>query len=143
MALILILAVVLTSLFAACYKVAAHRRCNLPAVNLWFYIGSTASMGVYIVLKHRLDFNLPALLLGLTTGVCLFLATLSFFHHMKRGQLSASWTVISLSVGFPVLASILVWHEHPDPKQIVGMVLMVVALLLFGWHENTVGKGEI
>jgi drug/metabolite transporter (DMT)-like permease len=45
-------------------------------------------------------------------------------------------------VGFPVAASILAWHEIPSPKQTVGLVLIVIALLLFGRHEATGGKRE-
>jgi drug/metabolite transporter (DMT)-like permease len=55
---------------------------------------------------------------------------------MKFGQLSVSWTVISLAVAFPVVASIFFWHEIPTAKQMVGLVLIVIALLLFGHNES-------
>lgn len=132
----LILSILFNTLFAACYKIAALKNCRLESVNLWLYVGAVATLLVITALKHHLAFNAQALRLGIISGIVLYFATLSFFHHMKFGQLSASWTVISLSVAFPVLASIFIWHETPSPKQIVGMALIMVALVLFGHHES-------
>ena len=136
MAVFLALSVVFNTLFASCYKVAVRRGCNLQAVNVWVYVGSTATILAYILLKRQLPMNANALLLGVGAGIMVYFATLSFFHHMTRGQLSASWTVISLAVGFPVLASIFLWGEHPTLKQTIGMGLIVIALILFGRHET-------
>jgi uncharacterized membrane protein len=141
MAAFLILSIVFNTLFASCYKVAVRRNCNLQIVNVWVYVGSTGTVIAYILLKHKLGYNSPALAMGIVAGVLVFFATLSFFYHMKRGQLSASWTVISLSIGFPVLASIFAWHERPTEKQIVGMALIVIALVLFGRHETSGNNG--
>jgi len=137
MAVFLALSIVFNTVFASCYKVAVRRNCNLQAVNVWVYVGSTATILSYILVKRHLPMNVSALLLGVAVGLMVFFATLTFFHHMTRGQLSASWTVISLAVGFPVLASIFLWGEHPSVKQTIGMLLIVVALILFGRHETT------
>jgi uncharacterized membrane protein len=72
----------------------------------------------------------------------LYVSTLAFFRHMKFGQLSVSWTVISLAVAFPVIASIFLWHEIPTAKQVAGLVLIVIALLLFGHHESSLEASE-
>lgn len=131
----LILSILFTTAFAASYKVAAQKNCNLQVVNVWVYISSTIAVAGYIALKGHLAYNTVALILGAVAGTMVFFATLTFFYHIQNGKLSASWTVISLSIGFPVLASIIAWHEHPSLKQIVGLVLIVVALVLFGRHE--------
>jgi drug/metabolite transporter (DMT)-like permease len=132
----LILSIVLTTLFASCYKIAARLNCNLDAVNLWMYVGSTASIVAVIISKHHLSAGTHALYLGTAAGVMLYVSTLAFFRHMKFGQLSVSWTVISLAVAFPVVASIFLWHEIPSAKQVAGLVLIVIALLLFGRNES-------
>lgn len=134
----LALSIITTTLFAACYKVAVEKQCNLLRVNTWVYIGSLATILIYILIKGHLAFNLHAALLGAFAGIAAFIATLTFFIHIQSGQLSASWTVISLALAFPVLASICIWHEHPTPKQAVGLALIVVALILFGRKE--IGK---
>ena len=137
MEIFLALTIVFNAVFASCYKVAIRRNCNLQAVNVWVYVGATVTVLAYILMKRHLAMNVSALLLGMGAGMMAFFTTLAFFHHMKRGQLSASWTVISLSVGFPVLASIFLWGEHPSTKQIIGMGLIVLALILFGRHETS------
>ncbi len=139
MAAFLILSIVFNTLFAASYKLAVRRNCNLDAVNVWVYLGSTVTMIAYIALKGKLPYNPQALAMGVIGGFMVFFATLTFFYHMKFGQLSASWTVISLSIGFPVFASIFAWHEHPSPRQTVGLALIVIALVLFGRHEKSNG----
>ncbi|HET6452856.1 MAG TPA: EamA family transporter [Armatimonadota bacterium] len=142
MSVFLVLTVVFSVVFASCYKIAVRRNCNLHVVNVWVYVGSTATVLAYILIKRELSMNAGALLLGIVAGVLAFFSTLSFFHHMKRGQLSASWTVISLAVGIPVLASIFLWGEHPTMKQTIGMVLIVAALVLFGRHETSNGRSS-
>lgn len=122
-------------MFATCYKVAVHRKCNLHVVNTWMYAGSTTTILVYMLVRAQFHFHVMAIVLGLIAGVIGFFASWTFFLHMQKGVLSASWTVISLSVAFPVLASMLIWHEHPNPRQAVGLVLISIALLLFGRHE--------
>ena len=139
MGVFLMLSVAFYTLFASSYKIAVRRNCNLQVVNVWIYVGSLATMAVYVLLKRQIVFNEAAFLMGIVSGVMVYFATLSFFYHMTRGQLSTSWTVISLSIAFPVLASILAWGEHPSPRQTVGMVLIVIALVLFGRHESSNG----
>lgn len=139
MAIFLILSIAFNTLFASSYKIAARKDCNLQVVNVWMYIGSLGTLVIYWLIKHSLPMNREALLLGVVAGLLAYVATLTFFLHIRKGQLSASWTVISLSVAFPVLASIFLWHEHPSVKQLIGMVLIVIALVLFGRHETTNG----
>lgn len=141
MAVFLILSIAFNTVFAVSYKVAAQKKCNLEMVNIWMYAGSLVTIAAYVLLKRHLEFNTPALYLGIAAGITAYFTTLAFFYHIKHGQLSASWTVISLSVAFPVLASIFIWHERPSIKQLIGLVLIVVALLLFGRHETSKSEG--
>lgn len=132
----LIFAIIFNTLFASCYKIAANKQCNLQVVNLWLYIGSTLTIVVYVFIKGDITLQPVVLLMGIAAGFLAYFSTLSFFHHMKQGQLSASWTVISLSIGFPVFASIFFWQELPTVKQSIGLVLIVIALVLFGRKET-------
>jgi drug/metabolite transporter (DMT)-like permease len=127
--------IVATALFATCYKVAINQKCNLQAVNAWVYVGSAGTIILYMLIKGHAEFHPMAVGLGAMTGIATFFATLTFFLHMQKGQLASSWTVISLSLAFPVTASILIWHEHPTPRQVVALILIAVALVLFGRRE--------
>lgn len=139
MVLFLILSIIFNTGFAMSYKIATRRNSNVQAVNVWMYIGSTLTVITYILIKHELSLNIQAIILGSISGFMVFFATLAFFYHIGYGQLSASWTVISLAIAFPVLASIFVWHEQPNQKQIAGLVLITFALILFGRHETRNG----
>lgn len=141
MTFLLILSIIFFTIFALCYKIAAHIKSNIQVVNVWSYIGSTITVLAYVLIKFQLSFNNKALILGLVTGIIVFFSTISFFYHIRKGQLSTSWTVINLScIGFPVVASILVWHEQPSLKQYIGLALIVIALILFGRGETIKGK---
>lgn len=138
----IICTILLSTLFASGYKVAVHQKCNLQIVNMWVYIGATSTILTYSLFRGHIPFNLHACLLGVATGVAGYFATLTFFIHITRGQLSTSWTVISLSLAFPVMASILIWHEHPSPRQFAGFFLIVIALFCFGHHEMKNGDTQ-
>ena len=132
---LIILSVVFSAVFALSYKVAVHKNCNLQVVNAWMYVGGFLTMLAFLLIKGHFIYHPMAVILAASSGILSFTATLTFFLHINEGQLSVSWTVISLSAAFPVLASILIWHEQPSPKQIIGLILVVAALILFGRKE--------
>ena len=132
---ILILCIITSALFALCYKAATHRNSDLHVVNAWMYVGGLVVMSVVILIKGHLAYHPTAIILGGLSGILSFAATLTFFLHIGKGQLSVSWTVISLSAAFPILASIFIWHEQPSIKQAIGLILVIAALILFGRKE--------
>ncbi len=138
----LILSIVFGSIFASCYKLAAVKKCTPGVVNVWLYTGSLITVIIIVLTKRHLAFSPLAIGLGFAAGLLFFFATLAFFQHMKYGQLSASWTIISLSVAFPILASIFIWKEMPSIKQGIGLILIVAALLLFGKHETKKARNQ-
>jgi drug/metabolite transporter (DMT)-like permease len=121
---------VFNTAFALCYKIAVKRRCDLIVVNGFLYIGATIFLFFFALRDGHIPYNSTALALGLTAGVLVFVATLTFFYHMMEGVLTVSWTVIGLAVGFPVLASIFIWHETPNLKQLIGLALIPISLVL-------------
>jgi drug/metabolite transporter (DMT)-like permease len=124
-------------MFAVCYKIASQQKCNLQSVNAWNYAGSTITILVFIIVKQDFPINTNVILLGILAGASAYISTLTFFLHIKQGQLSTSWTIISLSIAFPVAASIFVWHEHPSMHQIIAMGFIVAAFILMGKKDNT------
>lgn len=119
----------LVTIWALCYKIAVRRGCELRSVNLWVYISSAACMLAYFFATGH-KFNSLAAWLGFGTGLSCYFATLTFFYHIRTGVLAVSWTVIGLAVSFPVAASILIWGEHPSLKQMIGLALIPVAVVL-------------
>ena len=125
----LALSTVLITVWALCYKLAIRHNCELRSVNMWVYIGSTVIMLAYFFATGQ-KCSAAAALLGFGTGISCYVATLTFFYHMRTGVLAVSWTVIGLAVGFPVAASIVFWGEHPTIRQQIGLALIPIAIIL-------------
>ncbi|MHB1458452.1 MAG: EamA family transporter, partial [Armatimonadota bacterium] len=132
----LILSIFFSVMFAVCYKIASQNNCNLQSVNAWNYAGSTTTILAFIIIKQSFPIDLNVILIGIAAGISAYIATLTFFLHIKQGQLSTSWTIISLSIAFPVAASVFIWHEHPSIHQIYAMVLIIAAFILMGQKNN-------
>lgn len=125
----LTLSTLLIVVWALCYKVAVRYKCELRAVNLWIYIGASAIMLVYFLATgHR--YSPLAALMGFGIGISCYFATLTFFYHIRTGVLTVSWTIIGLALGFPVVASMVFWGEHPTSRQWIGLALIPVAFVL-------------
>lgn len=121
----------LATVWALCYKVAARRDSDLRAVNLWVYVGAVLVMAVAYA-RAGMAYHSQAAALGLATGVGVFISIMSFFYHMRTGLLTVSWTVIGLSVAFPVTASLVIWHEQPTIRQWAGLALIPVSFVFLG-----------
>lgn len=134
----LTISTLLIVVWALCYKVAARQNCELRSVNLWVYLSSTVFMLAYFFMTgHR--YNATVAWLGFLTGISCYLATLTFFYHMRTGVLAVSWTVIGLALGFPVAASIIFWGEHPTLKQDIGLALIPIAVFLCSPERGKAG----
>jgi drug/metabolite transporter (DMT)-like permease len=59
-------------------------------------------------------------------------AVFLYFVVASRAKLNVTWTVIQLSIVIPLLFSVLYYREIPGPVPIVGIVLVFVAIMLFG-----------
>lgn len=125
------LSIALTVVWALCYKVAAQRDCEMLSVSFWVYVGAAAVMVVHFLITGC-QYNASAAKLGFITGIATYLATITFFYHIRTGVLAVSWTVIGLALAFPVIASIIFWNEHPTTRQWTGLALIPVAFILCG-----------
>jgi len=125
----LALSTIVVTGWALGYKIVVKRCDEIRSVNLWVYIGATTVMLIYFIASGH-KYNSTAAWLGFATGFSTFVATITFFYHIRTGVLAVSWTVIGLAVVFPVAASIIFWHEQPSLKQWIGLCLIPIALIL-------------
>ena len=129
----LIAHIISVTLFSLCYKSAKSKRdFYTPAVHLNMYLFALAAAAVLVF--HVLGFmSQPRLIfLGVCGGVCLCVAMRAFFFAMAQGGLAVGWTFVGLSVVIPLLASIFLWDEMPGQFQVIGLVLMIPCIVLFG-----------
>lgn len=84
------------------------------------------------------------LIIGGLAGIDFVLGFLLLMAGIARGPLAIPVTVMRLSVAVPIAASIFVWSEHPGAAQWLGIVLGIVAIIMFGFGvaEGKSGKGS-
>lgn len=119
------------SVFAQSYKFAVARDQDVDWVGAVSFV-----MGALFLLLAQsgslATATWPAIWLGVAYGATGVGAQLAFFRALRHGDLAVSWTIVQLSALIPVLASIILWHEHPDIWQALAIGGMVVAILLMG-----------
>jgi drug/metabolite transporter (DMT)-like permease len=120
-----------SAIFAQSYKYAVARGRDVDWVSL-----TSFAFGVLFLalgLSGSISFvSLLAVGLGVAYGLTGGSAQLTFFRAVRYGDMSVSWTIVQLSTLIPVLASIFVWREQPNPVQALAVGAMVAAILLMG-----------
>ena len=77
-------------------------------------------------------FNTSSILIGLAAGIMYFLAGYSFMRALDHGRLSLSWTIRSLAIVIPIVASIVFWHEDLNWKRCIGFCFLAICVVLVG-----------
>lgn len=126
----LVLSILMNTVWALCYKVAVRRKCNLNSVNMFVQISAAVVMLAFWGATCP-NYHPQVAVIAVVNGVLMAVAVITFFYHMRTGVLAVSWTVIGLSIVFPVAASIMFWSEVPTPKQLAGLALIPVAFVCF------------
>jgi len=104
--------------------------------NRLLLIGSNyivASLLSVILLKGKIYWpGIKTFSLGVGAGINFVLGFLLMLSGISRGPLAVPVTVMRLSVVVPIMASILLWSEHPGVYQWCGIGLGIIAIILFG-----------
>ena len=137
--LFLISSALLLSVYSLVFKLAHRRGCDVLGVTGGMMaVGAVLSL-IYLVLRVPLRaIPLPVINLGIIAGMLFFIAVITFFEVTRRGRLAISWTVLSLSLVIPTLASMILWGETPFLRQCIGMGGIAAAFVLFGIDQNRV-----
>lgn len=83
-----------------------------------------------------------AVTIGSVMGIDFVLGFLLLMAGIARGPLTIPVTVMRLSVAVPIAASIVIWGEHPHGVQWTGIVLGMIAIVLFGWGLSRPGASS-
>ena len=104
---------------------------------------TTAVMTAAIGYKE-FEFHVPTIVLGLMFGVIFAVSINSTLIAIKCGPLSVTYLLISFATIIPVLFGILFLREPFSVSTAIGLLLFIVALLLFnrsdGKNETAVSK---
>lgn len=104
-----------------------------PSSVLLYEIIGSAIIGVVVLamIGFRPETHASGILFAVLTGMCLTLGTLCFFLALTRGNASIITVMTAL---YPLVTIALLFLFYRDPltlKQITGMVLGLIALILF------------
>jgi len=120
------------ALFASGYKMTTIFRARRTAVNVCMLLVAGGVSGLVCIARHEFPASRAVLVLGGAGGVCLYMATASFFQVMRFGRLAIQWTVICMAVAIPAVASIIFWGERPTAVIVLGFGLAALAVVFMG-----------
>jgi drug/metabolite transporter (DMT)-like permease len=116
--------------FGHIMKWSLRRNASLVAVGSVNYV--VASIGSFIVALLLVSPSLgtSGYLAALLGGLSYVVSFYFYYQAIRLTGVSISTSVIRLAVVPAIVASILLWGEHPVPHQVVGILLILVALPL-------------
>ncbi len=79
---------------------------------------------------------LPAIGQAVLTGIIFVMGFLLLMKAIGRIGVGISVAIMRMAILVPIIVSVLVYAEHPAPRQITGIILAFAAFILFSWISN-------
>jgi len=92
--------------------------------------GVLIGLGVLIVLKFRVEFNLPGFSYSLAIGLLGFFGAFMYLVAVSKGPLSLVAPITALYPMFAIFMSLVFLHEAVSLRQGFGIALSLVAIYL-------------
>ncbi len=135
-----ILAILVFGVLGISYKLSDKLNCDQQHVNFFMFLSAAIAMLGWGLVTHRLGMVWPPIALGCAMGLICWFSVIAFRKAAGIGRLSTSWTVLNLALIVPVMASIVIWKEHPMPKHWIGLGLTMLAVVLLGIDIGRAGE---
>ncbi|MCM8816717.1 MAG: EamA family transporter [Candidatus Omnitrophica bacterium] len=126
----LFFSVVFYTIAALLYKHANQLGCDRISLILSERIFAVFFMLLYMTFFDTFKTSMGLTLIASVGGVTIFLSRLALLASLKYGKISSSWTAVNLSVVIPIIASIFFWKEIPNIRQMLGLILVPLAIFL-------------
>jgi drug/metabolite transporter (DMT)-like permease len=124
-----ILHIISASLFSLIYKISVRRGNNYIVTATSMFVSGFLITFLILVFTNSFNFNFLVFILGISGGICIYFAVLSFFYSLRYGFLSVSWAIVSLSIVLPVFVSMFFWNETCGLYQIIGILFIITAFI--------------
>lgn len=105
---------------------------RLPLVRINYGVAAVLAFFGCIAL-HQDVISRPTAILAVITGIIFVAGLLIWAQAIRFSGLALSIVAMRTAIVIPVLASILIWHEHPSTQQLVGIAAALCALVLVLW----------
>lgn len=113
------------------HKYADRAGCRPQQINLLLFAWSAAFSAASMLIRGE-SLHVPSGVwaIALPSGSCAAAAILLFQIGVRYGKIAASWLIVSLSAGVPIVVSIVIYREKVGGRQAVALAAMVAALVL-------------
>lgn len=116
--------------FGHVMKWALRRNCGLVAVGAVNYVVAAALSLAFALLGGSVGLTPLGIGIGLVGGLSYVVSYYFYYQSIRLTGVSVSTAVVRLSVLPAVVASIALWAERPAAHQVIGILLVLVALPL-------------
>ncbi len=129
----LIMAIACSSSLALIFKYSEDRKLNRYAVMSANYI-TAVFVSFITILVNQSTFTSWKVSVGIAipTGIIYFFSFLFYQFSIRDSGAGLASMFSKLSILFPLVASIILWHEYPSLIQEIGIFLALLAILVVG-----------
>ncbi len=140
----LILAIISSSLISVLMRVSQQKR-KSDIGMLVFNYAACALLGFLFMPKENFSFRntgmAAAIGMGAAAGILFMLSFVVFQQNIKNNGVIPATMFMKLGVIVPVLVSVIVFKEAPKALQIAGIVLSIVAIIVFNYDRAGMKNG--
>jgi drug/metabolite transporter (DMT)-like permease len=133
--------VVFASSFVLILKWVQNRKrediINVGAIN--YIVGALGSIPE-LALTSTSQFHVGAVATGASMGICYFIAFFFVIYAIRHIGASTTNMISALSILLPIGFAVVVWHEHPNVLQLMGITLAITALCMVGRSSQYLQK---
>ena len=102
---------------------------RLPLIRTNYAVAAILGFFASVALGQN-HISTPTMLLAAITGVLFVAGILVWMRAIQAAGLALSIVAMRTAVVIPLLASVIIWHEHPSPLELAGSFVALLALLL-------------
>jgi drug/metabolite transporter (DMT)-like permease len=128
----------------------SHSLDRLPLIRTNYAVAAILAFFATVALGQN-HISPPTTLLAAVTGVLFVAGMLVWTRAIQAAGLALSVVAMRTAVVIPLLASVIIWHEHPSPLELAGSVVALLSLSLvlsevarptLANRESSAGNGE-
>ena len=122
--------------FGQLFKWSQRSGCTAPVVVSVNYFVLGTLLLLYLLISGQLHLDASTLKVGVITGISFIVSVLVMTKALEIADVGAVLTAFRLAILIPILTAIFVWDEAVVGRQVGGILLACVALLLMTRGKN-------
>ena len=115
------------------FKVGERVGANIAIITIVLYLLGAIFSVIWFTSQKQLDLNLiqtKPILIGALAALFSIIGTIAVQQALRNGPASLIYPIVGLSALIVITASLLLFKEVVTPKQLLGVVLALIATIL-------------